>query len=230
MRLIKSFDAPGVPARPKTGKPGPRLSRLSAGLLSVSLWALAFAVNAGSIEELQSFVQRTRAGRANFNQTVIDGDGKTIQQSSGTLEFSRPNKFRWHYTKPFEQLLIADGERLWVYDKDLNQVTTRKLDKALGSSPAALLAGADEIERYFSLEAQGRKNRLQWLQVRPYDEDSLFERVRMGFGNDGLQTMELYDHFGQKTVIRFSQLQKSPKFPPDVFSFTPPPGADVVTE
>jgi outer membrane lipoprotein carrier protein len=192
--------------------------------------AVAFAAKAGSIEQLESFVEGTRAARANFSQTVIDGDGKTVQQSSGTLEFSRPNKFRWHYVKPFEQLLVADGERLWIYDKDLNQVTTRKLDKALGSSPAALLAGADEIERYFSLEAQGRKNRLDWLLVKPYDEDSMFDRVRMGFANNGLQVMELYDHFGQKTVIRFSKLQRSPDFPPDVFSFTPPPGADVLTE
>lgn len=190
----------------------------------------AAAAHAGSIEQLESFVESTRAARASFSQTVIDGDGKIVQQSSGTLEFSRPNKFRWHYTRPFEQLLVADGERLWIYDKDLNQVTTRRLDGALGSSPAALLAGADEIERYFSLEAQGRKNRLEWLQVKPYDEDSMFERVRMGFANNGLQVMELYDHFGQKTVIRFSKLQKSPRFAPDVFSFIPPPGADVVTE
>jgi len=191
---------------------------------------LAAAANAGSIEQLESFVAGTRAARASFSQTVIDGDGRIVQESAGTLEFSRPNKFRWHYTRPFEQLLVADGERLWIYDKDLNQVTTRKLDGALGSSPAALLAGADEIERYFSLEAQGKKNRLEWLQVKPYDEDSMFERVRMGFANNGLQVMELYDHFGQKTVIRFSKLQKSPRFAPDVFSFSPPPGADVVTE
>jgi chaperone LolA len=198
--------------------------------LLLLLVALAFDAGAGSIEQLESFIASTRAARANFIQTVIDGDGKTVQQSSGTLEFSRPNKFRWHYVKPYEQLLVADGERLWIYDKDLNQVTTRKLDRALGSSPAALLAGADEIERYFSLEAQGRKNKLEWLQVRPYDEESMFERVRMGFANNGLEIMELYDNFGQKTVIRFSKLQKSPAFPPDVFSFTPPPGADVVTE
>jgi outer membrane lipoprotein carrier protein len=199
-------------------------------LLLMLLAVSATSATAGAIERLESFIAGTRAARADFSQTVIDGDGKTVQESSGTFEFSRPNKFRWHYRAPFEQLLVADGERLWIYDKDLNQVTTRKLDKAIGSSPAALLAGADEIERYFSLEALGKRNKLEWLQVKPYDEESMFEKVRMGFAGNGLRVMELYDHFGQKTVIRFSKLQKSPQFPPDVFSFTPPPGADVVTE
>lgn len=199
-------------------------------LLLMLLAVSATGANAGAIERLESFIASTRAARADFSQTVIDGDGKTVQQSSGTFEFSRPNRFRWHYLTPYEQLLVADGERLWIYDKDLNQVTTRTLDRAIGSSPAALLAGADEIERYFSLEAQGKKNRLEWLQVKPYDEESMFEKVRMGFAGNGLQVMELYDHFGQKTVIRFSKLQKSPDFPADAFSFTPPPGADVLTE
>lgn len=199
-------------------------------LLLMLLAVSATGATAGAIERLESFIAGTRAARANFSQTVIDGDGKTVQRSSGTFEFSRPNRFRWHYLTPYEQLLVADGERLWIYDKDLNQVTTRTLNKAIGSSPAALLAGADEIERYFSLEAQGKKNRLEWLQVKPYDEESMFEKVRLGFDGNGLQVMELYDHFGQKTVIRFSKLEKSPDFAADAFRFTPPPGADVVTE
>jgi outer membrane lipoprotein carrier protein len=188
------------------------------------------AALAGPIEQLQAFVDSARAARADFTQVVTDGDGKTVQTSSGTFEFSRPGKFRWQYTQPFEQVLVADGKTLWIYDKDLNQVTSRRLDQALGSTPAAILAGADEIERYFSLEAQKKKDKLEWLQVKPYDEDNMFERVRMGFNKNNLEVMELYDNFGQKTVIRFSKLERSPKFPPNVFSFTPPPGADVVTE
>jgi chaperone LolA len=200
------------------------------------LWLLAaasFDAAAGAIEQLEGFIQGTRAARANFSQTVTDEQGKTIQKSSGTLEFSRPGKFRWEYRQPVEQVIVADGERVWIYDKDLEQVTTRKQDKALGSSPAALLAGADEIEQFFSLDAQGKKNKkdkLEWLQAKPYDQDSMFERVRMGFANNTLEVMELYDHFGQKTVIRFSRLERTPKFAPNTFSFTPPKGVDVVTE
>ncbi|HWQ38433.1 MAG TPA: outer membrane lipoprotein chaperone LolA [Burkholderiales bacterium] len=194
------------------------------------LWAFALPAAAGPIEQLEAFIQTTRAARADFTQTVTGPEGKDVQQSSGTVEFFRPGRFRWEYKKPFVQLIVADGERLWIYDKDLNQVTIRKLDKALGSSPAALLAGTDEIERFFSLEAQGRKGGLDWLQARPYEEDSLFERVRMGFAKNTLATMELYDHFGQKTVIRFSRLERNPGFAPGTFSFTPPPGADVVTD
>jgi chaperone LolA len=199
-------------------------------LLFVAFAAVAFDASAGAIEQLEGFVQGTRAARASFSQIVTDQQGKTVQKSSGVVEFSRPGKFRWEYRKPVEQVIVADGERLWIYDKDLEQVTTRKLDKALGSSPAALLAGADEIEKFFSLDAQGKKDKLEWLQAKPYDEDSMFERVRMGFANNTIQVMELYDHFGQKTVIRFSKLERQPKFAPNTFSFTPPPGVDVVTE
>src|SRR5690606_28641543 len=120
--------------------------------------------------------------------------------------------------------------KLWIYDKDLNQVTERKLDRALGSSPAALLAGSDDIDRHFSLNAIGMKRGLDWLEARPLDEESLFERVMMGFRGNRLDTMELYDHFGQKTVIRFSGLQSNPRSSPDLYTFTIPEGADVVSE
>ncbi|MGH8677191.1 MAG: outer membrane lipoprotein chaperone LolA, partial [Burkholderiales bacterium] len=156
--------------------------------------------------------------------------GKKVQESKGEVEFSRPGKFRWHYTAPFEQLVVGDGETLWIYDKDLNQVTKRKLEGALGSSPAALLAGSDEIEKYFSLNALGKKGRLEWLEAKPYDQDSLFDRVRLGFAGNALELMELYDQFGQKTVIRFQKLTRNPPIAADAFSFTPPPGVDVVTD
>ena len=191
---------------------------------------LASPVQAGGIEQLKGFIEETRAARATFTQTVTDSEGTMIQDSSGTFEFSRPGKFRWHYLKPFEQLVVGDGTTLWVYDKDLAQVTTRKLGKALGSSPAALLAGADDVEEFFSLESLGKKDRYEWLEVKPYDEDSLFDRVRMGFESNTLYVMELYDQFGQKTVIRFSDFKRNPRFADDTFSFTPPPGVDVVSD
>ena len=202
--------------------------RLLALVLTSAIWAAP--LQAGGIEQLEGFIKQTRAARATFTQTVVDSEGTTLQDSSGIIEFSRPGKFRWHYLKPFEQLVIGDGTTLWVYDKDLSQVTTRKLGKALGSSPAALLAGSDDVDQYFSLESLGKQGRYEWLEVKPYDEDSLFDRVRMGFDANTLYVMELYDHFGQKTLIRFSDFKRNPKFAADTFSFTPPPGVDVVSD
>jgi outer membrane lipoprotein carrier protein len=187
-------------------------------------------VYADAIEQLQGFIKNTRSARAAFSQVVVDIDGETLQDSSGVVEFFRPGKFRWHYREPFEQLVVSDGTTLWVYDKDLSQVTTRKLGSALGSSPAALLAGSDDVEQYFSLDAQGRTGRYEWLEAKPNDEDSLFDRVRMGFDANTLYVMELYDHFGQKTVIRFSDFERDPGFAADTFQFTPPPGVDIVSE
>lgn len=203
------------------------------GLLVIALLLSglpAFPAHAGPIEKLRAFVEQTRSARAMFTQTVADSSGQISQQASGTLQFLRPGKFRWTYIKPYEQLIVADGEKLWIYDKDLNQVTQRNLDKALSSSPAALLAGADDIEKYFSLNALGKKGRLDWLEVRPYDEDSLFDKVRMGFFRNTLEVMELYDHFGQKTTIKLSRIERNPVTRADTYTFTIPEGADVVTE
>jgi chaperone LolA len=185
---------------------------------------------AGSIEKLKAFISETRSAKANFTQSVRDAEGKKTQSASGTLQFSRPGRFRWTYDKPFQQLIVGDGEKLWVYDKELNQVTERKLDSALGSSPAALLAGDNEIERIYNLNAIGIKKGLDWLEATPINEDNLFAKVRMGFNKNTLETMELHDHFGQITVIQLSRLERNPKFSADHFTFTPPKGADVVSE
>lgn len=201
--------------------------------LIVALIGLSFALAAqaaGPIEKLQAFVAATQSARANFSQKVLDNKGKTVQASNGKLVFSRPGKFRWEYQKPYEQLIVGDGQKLWIYDQDLNQVTAKKLDGALESSPAALLAGSNEIETYYNLAASGTKNGVDWLDAFPKNKDSMFEKVRMGFRGTNLDTMELYDHLGQVTQIRFSGIQRNPKLAPDTFSFTPPQGADVLDE
>jgi outer membrane lipoprotein carrier protein len=185
---------------------------------------------AGPIEKFRAFIEQTRSAKASFSQTVVDSGGQTSQKASGSVQFERPGKFRWTYEKPYEQLIVGDGRTLWIYDKDLNQVTQRKLDKALGSSPAALLAGSDDIDKFFSLNSLGVKKQLDWLEVRPLDEESLFDKVHMGFRGNVLEVMELYDHFGQKTTIRLSNLQRNPKSSPDLYKFTVPDDADVVTE
>jgi outer membrane lipoprotein carrier protein len=185
---------------------------------------------AGSIEKLKAFASQTQSARASFTQTVRDKNGATVQSASGKLVFSRPGKFRWEYEKPYQQTIVGDGEKLWVYDKDLNQVTVKKLSGALGSSPAALLAGSNDIEQYYNLDAKGMKNGLEWLEAYPRDQESMFTKVRMGFKGNMLDTMELYDHLGQVTAIRFSQLERNPKTPAGTFTFSPPKGADVIED
>jgi outer membrane lipoprotein carrier protein len=203
--------------------------RIFAGILLLAGFWTQAAI-AGSIEKFRAFIEETRSARAGFSQSVADASGQVTQKASGSVQFERPGRFRWTYDKPYEQLIVGDGQTLWIYDKDLNQVTRRKLDKALGSSPAALLAGSDDIDKHFSLNALGVKKQLDWLEVRPLDEDSLFDKVHMGFRGNTLEVMELYDHFGQKTTIRLSNLQRNPRSGPETYKFAVPEGADVVSE
>jgi outer membrane lipoprotein carrier protein len=193
------------------------------------LFALSPA-HAGSIDSLRAFVRETQTARAQFSQTVLDRNGRATSLASGVMAFSRPGKFRWTYDKPYAQLIVGDGAKLWIFDKDLNQVTVRKLDEALGSSPAALLAGNNEIERFFNLSEAGSRDGLEWLEAAPKSSDTLFAAVRMGFEGATLMQMELKDSFGQTTIIRFKKLERNPKLPADQFKFAPPKGADVIGE
>ena len=183
-----------------------------------------------SVDALKTMLNQTSTAKGRFAQIVLDRNNKTLQQSSGTMEFSRPGRFRWEYNKPYEQTIVGDGSRLWIYDKDLNQVTVRKLDRALGASPAALLAGSNEIEKSYALKSAGENGGLDWLEAVPRAQDSGFERIRMGFGKAGLETMELKDQFGQTTVIKFADLERNVKIAPASFTFTPPKGAAVISE
>ncbi|OGA45335.1 MAG: outer membrane lipoprotein carrier protein LolA [Betaproteobacteria bacterium RIFCSPLOWO2_12_FULL_62_58] len=198
-------------------------------LLVLLLW-LPAVVGAASVDSLKAFLNQTTSAKARFAQMVLDKNLKMLQQATGTMQFSRPGKFRWEYNKPYEQIIVGDGSRLWIYDKDLNQVTVRKLDRALGSSPAALLAGSNEIEKNYTLASVGNQEGLDWLEAVPRIKDNAFERIRLGFGKTGLEAMELRDQFGQVTVIKFADLERNPKLSPEAFRFTPPKGADVISE
>lgn len=198
--------------------------------LLAAILSTAFSAHAGSIEKLNSFVRSTQSARAEFTQTVLDKRANATQQASGTMEFSRPGKFRWTYTKPYAQTIVGDGKKLWIYDSELNQVSVKPLDAALGSSPAALLAGSNAIERGFTLNDAGVDDGLEWLEATPKAKDTSFERIRMGFSSNTLAVMELKDSFGQTTVIRFANLQRNPKIAANSFKFTPPKGADVIGE
>jgi outer membrane lipoprotein carrier protein len=199
-------------------------------ILLLMLLLLPGVAGAAGVDALKAFLGQTQTLKARFAQMVLDKNLKALQQAQGVMQFSRPGKFRWDYTKPYEQTIVGDGSRLWIYDKDLNQVTVRKLDRALGASPAALLAGSNELERDYTLSNLGMDKGLDWLEALPKSRDTVFERVRMGFGKSGLEVMELRDQFGQVTVITFADVERNPRIPADVFRFTPPPGADVISE
>jgi len=184
--------------------------------------------SASGIERLNQFMASTVTATGEFEQRVVNRDRKLVQESRGTLAFARPGKFRWTYAKPYPQVIVGDGARVWVYDEDLNQVTVRKLGQALGATPAALLAGSNEALNAFELKDEGTREGLEWVQATPRDKDSGFERIRLGFGFSGIERMELVDAFGQTTELRFSALRRNPPVDPALFSFSPPKGADVL--
>jgi len=183
---------------------------------------------ASGLDALRNFISGTTSAQGKFEQKVYDRKAKLTQESSGTLAFQRPGRFRWTYAKPYAQLIVGDGAKVWVYDEDLNQVTVRRLDRALGSTPAALLAGSDEIERAFKLAEGGTRDGLEWVEAVARGSESNFDTIHMGFSVSGLEVMELADSFGQKTVLKFISLRRNPKLDAVLFKFVPPKGADVV--
>jgi outer membrane lipoprotein carrier protein len=186
-------------------------------------------VHAASLERFQSYVRTTSAARGDFEQKVYDKSGRLVQESKGSFAFQRPGRFRWTYVKP-PQVIVGDGDRVWIHDADLNQVTVRKIARAIGATPAALLAGASDIEKAFELKEAGSKDGLEWLEAKPYEREAGFDRVRLGMGASGVEAMELLDHFGQTTMLRFSNLVRNPQIDPGTFRFSPPKGADVLGE
>lgn len=179
---------------------------------------------------LRGFIEGTQSAQARFTQTVVDRKGRRVQEATGQMQFQRPGRFRWEYEKPYSQLLVGDGQRIWIWDRDLNQVTVRRLDRAITGTPAALLAGSNEIEKAFTVTAQPAQDGLDWLEAVPKGNESSFASVRLGFVQDVLAAMELNDALGSRTMIRFEDLQRNPKLAPQLFRFTPPKGADVLED
>lgn len=204
------------------------MSRVLCFLHGLLLLAAGPAGAAG-VDTLKSYLRDTTSASAHFTQVVYDRNQRKLQETSGTMQFARPGRIRWAYEKPYEQLIVGDGAKLWVYDKDLNQVTVKAITQAIGGSPAALLAGSNEIEKEFNLSAGGVQDGLDWVEAVPRGSESTFQKVRMGFGKSGLEAMELMDGFGQKTIVRFSRIERNPKISPELFRFTPPQGADVIS-
>lgn len=198
-------------------------------LLAAALLAAAAGARADAVDTLREFARDVKTGRATFTQTVTSPDGAKKKTSSGSFEFARPNRFRFAYSKPFEQLIVADGQKVWLYDADLNQVTVRAMSQALGATPAALLAGS-ALEKDFELAAQPARDGLDWVQATPRAKDTQIQALRVGFKGKGLAAMEIVDAFGQRSLLQFADVQPNAKLGDEVFRFAPPAGADVITQ
>lgn len=184
---------------------------------------------AGGIDQLKAFWASTHSAQGTFAQSVIAKAGRKPQNSSGHFVLARPGKLRWAYEKPYKLLLVADGEKLWTFDADLNQVTVTKTGKALGATPAALLTG-EELDRHFTLSEAGTADGLDVVDAVPKSADSTFARVRIGLSGNLPRLMEVRDNFGQTTTLLFTEFQPNPMLAKDAFRFVPPKGADVVGE
>ncbi|WP_291992033.1 outer membrane lipoprotein chaperone LolA [Candidatus Accumulibacter sp. ACC003] len=204
--------------------------RVWRALFAAACLLAAQTAAAGAIERLHSFLDSTRTVRADFTQTVIARNGRKPQVSSGVMIISRPGKFRWQIDKPYAQLLVGDGEKIWIYDPDLRQVTVRKVGAALGGTPAALLAGDSRIEKDFTLREAGERDGLEWVEATPKAPDSGFEKVRLGFSGKDLTAMELLDSLGQTSSLLFAHVERNPQLAPALFRFTPPANTDVIGE
>lgn len=206
-------------------------SRLVGALVAGALLASG-AASAAALDQFKTFAASTRAAKGEFTQQQLktSKNGKAAPVSSGSFVFARPGKFIWTYQKPYEQVLQADGEHLYIYDKDLNQVTQRRLGDALGSSPAAILFGSNNLEQNFTLSEGGERDGLEWLTAVPKARDTSFEQIRIGLRGGVPMAMELKDTFGQVTLIKFSHFERNPSLGAQQFRFTVPQGADLVRQ
>ena len=192
--------------------------------------ASASTAAASGLDDFLAFNSQTKTATGHFEQQVFDRSGKAIEKASGTFTFARPGKFRWVYEKPHTQLLVADGQKLWIHDPDLNQVTVKSMKGAISSTPAALLAGREDITALFTLRDAGAADGLSWIEATPKAQDTGFERVRLGLQGKSLAAMELFDQLGGHTMLRFSDFKANAPVSPETFRFAPPKGADVIDE
>ncbi len=205
------------------------LPRLLRQLLLIAMVTAPGLAAADAVQTLRSFVSEVSSGSASFTQTSTAAEGARQKLSSGSFQFLRPNRFRFQYTKPFEQLIVADGQKVWIHDTDLNQVSSRRLGDALGATPAALLAGGS-LDGDFTLSAEPARDGLNWALATPKARDGAFQSMRVGFRGTTLAAVEIVDSFGQRSTLRFTDFQANAALKPEAFRFTPPAGADVIEQ
>ncbi len=205
-------------------------ARWRVGAVALALACAIPIARAEAIAQLHDFLAHASSARGHFTQQDAAGKGGSPRLARGDFEFLRPGRFRWTYRSPYEQVIVSDGATLFLYDKDLNQVTRRKLSGALPASPASILFGSDAMERDFELSADGASGGLEWLRARPHQADSPFADIRIGF-RDGLPVaMQLKDSFGQSTTLSFDKVERNPPLAAAAFTFVPPKGVDVLED
>lgn len=185
-------------------------------------------------KKLQQFFNQIKSMKADFSQSIVSESKPQVERSTGVLQMERPGKFRWDYKAPYEQQIVADGTKLWVYDIEMEQVIVKPLDLVLGNTPAVLLSGNADIAEKFNIEEiaapSDNEKGLFWMQLTPRQEESGFEKLLLAFTGNKLRIMELKDAFGQVTRIIFSNLVENPDISPDVFEFNVPAGVDVIDD
>jgi outer membrane lipoprotein carrier protein len=202
---------------------------MKSSMFAAVLFTATFAARADAVDTLKEFVRDVKTGSAAFTQTVHSPDGAKKKVSSGNFEFSRPNRFRFEYKKPFQQVIVGDGQKVWIYDADLNQVSSRKFDHALGATPAAVLAGGS-LDKDFDLAALPDGSGLAWAEAKPKTKDGSVQSLRLGFKGKQLAAIEILDAFGQRSLLQFSQVVANPLLTADHFRFKVPPGAEVIEQ
>jgi outer membrane lipoprotein carrier protein len=195
-------------------------------LMSASIFAPVFSSD--SIQQLDTFFSEVQSFEGQFIQIVYDESGEVIQESNGDVALDKPGKFRWQYVKPYPQLILADGEYLWIYDEELLQASAKPIDTALGNAPIMLLTNVRPLTDDFEIKDAGNKNGLNWVELTPLVQDTEFLKIQIGLNDKGINIMELEDHFSQKTVIQFDNLKTNVKFVADHFTFVAAEGVDVV--
>jgi len=179
-------------------------------------------------QRLDRFSHATTSFQARFEQVIIDENKKVLEKASGTLSMQRPGKFRWVYEKPYQQLIVSDGDKLWLYDKDLEQVTVKSLNSGIGDTPAMLLTRERSLAEDFKIVELGVKKQLQWVELTPKSNTLDFEHINLAFDTESIKSMELLDKLGQVIKIHFSDVSLNPELSQQLFLFTPPPDADVI--
>ncbi len=210
---------------------GLNISKFAVNIMSATAMLLTFSfANANGLDDLKAFYANTKSVSANFSQVVTDKQGRKVQSVEGNMQLKRPNMFRWNYSQPYEQQMMSDGKKVWLYDVELAQVTVSEISKALGASPAALLAGDQNLDKNFTLSNINRQDDLAWISAVPTIQDSGFEKILLGFSDGKISKMELLDSFGQFTKISFNNVVQNPNIADKDFKFNLPKGVDVVGE
>lgn len=218
------------------------MRRRTLTLLAAAWLAAGGPARANGMDSLENFLRTVGSARAEFTQVVTaparDGQAARSKTSTGSFEFARPGRFRFTYRKPFDQTIVADGQTLWLFDADLNQVTARKQAQVLGSTPAALIAAAPDLralQAEFSLQSAPEQGGLEWVVATPKARDGQLQNVRVGFrpsygGPASLAALEILDSFGQRSVLTFQRVELNPTLAADTFVFKPPAGADLIRQ